>query len=462
MHERNFIVVAAASALSLSAFAGSPEGNDTGSQDLAELRNTVQQMQARINELEAAQTADWMTAERADEIRSLVSDVLADADSRSSLLQGSPTAGWDKGFYLASPDGNFRLKVGGQLQIRFVYNNQDESPTDDNRWGFEMRRVRLLFSGHILDPSWTYDIQINQNRSGGTFFLEDFAYVQKDLGGGWKVRGGQMKAPFLREETLSSIRMMAVERSLVNSAFTTGTVQGVQVGWESDNLRAYGMYHDGPASANTAWSMEDTEYAFSARGEWLAAGAWSQFVDYNGFRDEEFGILVGVAADYSRGEYGTGALLPPPDFNNNEVENIGLTGDVTIDFSGASIAGAIVYRMLDADATGASLDQIGFFVRGGFFITEEWELYGQYEWADLDITGLEELSVVTVGVTRYWAKHNLKWQTDVGFALNEINSVTNPVTGSSVSFANDGAGWRTDSADNDGQIVIRSQLQLVF
>ena len=472
MREGKFIVGMAVCAITLSASAGAPGADQSTdvSQELSQLRDTVSQMQERIDELEAGQGDNWMTEARADEVRGLVADVLSDADTRSSLLQNGSLAGWNNGFYLGSADGNFHLKIGGQLQVRWVYNNRDMPPGsdlggDENRHGFEMRRVRLLFSGHIVDPSWTYDIQINQNRSGGTFFLEDFAYIQKDLGGGWRIRAGQMKAPFLREEMLSSIRMLPVERTLVNSSFTAGTVQGVMVWWNNEDFRAYGMYHDGDGSANTAWSMEDTEYAFTARGEWKAAGDWNQFNDWSGFPDEDFGVLVGAAVNYNEGEYGTGMNLPAPDFNNLEVENLGFTVDAMIDFSGASIGGALVYRNLKAGTGVGSVDleQIGFFVRGGYFITEDWEIYGQYEWADLDIAGLEDLSVITVGVTKYWAKHNLKWQTDIGFGLNDVNAVANPLMpGSTVGFANDGAGWRTDTTGNDGQMVIRSQLQLVF
>ena len=100
----------------------------------------------------------------------------------------------------------------------------------------------------------------------------------------------------------------------------------------------------------------------------------------------------------------------------------------------------------------AQPDQIGFLLRGGFFIAEDWELYGQYEWADSDVAGAEELSVLTIGVNKYWDKHNLKWQTDIGFGLNEVAAV----------FASDGAGWRTDPAGDEGQVVFRTQIQLLF
>ncbi|MHC5023167.1 MAG: hypothetical protein ACYTGG_04565, partial [Planctomycetota bacterium] len=66
---------------------------------------TVEDLQAQIKELrsEVAQLRsgndeNWLTEARADEIRGLVYDVLADADTRSSLLQGGAAAGYDGGF----------------------------------------------------------------------------------------------------------------------------------------------------------------------------------------------------------------------------------------------------------------------------------------------------------------------------------------------------------------------------
>jgi hypothetical protein len=450
-------------AFKLEAFAGDDgaqvaNARDLGTQDsttsriVSDLQSKVAELQSEIDSLKAQTNRDWLSEKRAEEIRGIVQDVLADADVRSSLLQSGMTAGWDKGFFIGSSDANWRLNIGGQFQVRYVYNIQDESPTDDERGGFELRRAKLVLTGNVVDPSWKFDMQLAADRATGAVVIEDAGWIQKDFGNGWKIWLGQMKAPFLREEVLSSRRLFAIERSLVNSFFTAGTVQGVMVGWESDNIHLYGMFHDGNRSLNSAWSVEDTEYAFSGRVEFLALGEWKNMQDYNSFKDEGAGVVIGGAVNYQKSEFGTGNNLPSPDFNNAEVANLGLTADVTIDFGGASLAGAVLYRNLDTDATGASLDQWGFHVRGGVFVVDDWEIYGQYEWATLDVNGLEDLSVVTVGVTKYWAKHNLKWQNDVGYG---INSVAAP-------FAVDSAGWRADAPGQDGQIVLRSQFQLLF
>ena len=49
----------------------------------------------------------------ADEVRAIVSEMLADAETRSSLQSSSGNAGHDGRFFLASPGGDFRRHVGG-------------------------------------------------------------------------------------------------------------------------------------------------------------------------------------------------------------------------------------------------------------------------------------------------------------------------------------------------------------
>jgi hypothetical protein len=428
--------------------------SDTTS-EVTELRGLVKDLQQQVNELKAAGTDRWLTDQRAAEIRSVVQDVLADADTRASLLESGTMAGYDKGFFIASGDGNFLLRIGGQLQVRYVYNHRNDPPTnpppadpgDEYRQGFEIRRAKLLLKGHIFDPTWTYDVQLAADRNTGTMQLEDQAWIQKDLGEGWKVKAGQTKAPYLLEEIWSSQRLLAVERSLFNSFFTAGTVQGVQVAYDAEKWRAFGMYYDGARSANTGWQVPDTEWgAVGGRFEYLFAGEWKQMNDYDGWRGQGTAFMVGVASNYQKGEYGTTATDP-------EVGNFGLTVDATAKFNGWSLSGAFAYRNLDPNGPGAAADQYGFYAQGGVFLSDSIELYARYEWADADMASTpNNLSVATLGVTKFWDKHNLKWQTDIGYGFDPVDSA----------FAQSSAGWLPDSPNEDGQIVIRSQLQLLF
>src|SRR5262245_495403 len=91
----------------MNAGAQAPEKeNASGDPNTAALLDRIAQLEAkstrddaRISALEAEQNEQWLTQERAEQIKGLVRDVLADADSRVSMLQGLNT-GYDNGFII--------------------------------------------------------------------------------------------------------------------------------------------------------------------------------------------------------------------------------------------------------------------------------------------------------------------------------------------------------------------------
>src|SRR5262245_52609458 len=68
--------------------------------EIEHLRNENQQMRGEIDDLHAQNDENWLTESRAEQIRGLVQDVIADADTRASLLQNGMTAGWSEHFFL--------------------------------------------------------------------------------------------------------------------------------------------------------------------------------------------------------------------------------------------------------------------------------------------------------------------------------------------------------------------------
>ena len=429
---------------------------ESARETIADLTARVAHLESVVGRLRSGRDEPWLTIRRAAEIRGFVQDVLADADTRSSLLQDGMTAGWDRGFFLGSADGNYLLRVQGQLQVRFVYNTQGNSADDDHRWGFENRRTKLTFSGNVIDPSWQYRIQSAANRDGGDFDLDD-AFIAKHFDD-WTLRIGQFKPPFMREELVSSTRQLAVERSLVNEVFNQGRSQGVELAYRGDQFSAAVMVNEGFDRDNTPALAQDTEFAITARVEALLAGSWGQFKDFASWPDETSAVMIGAAVHYERDEFGTGdGLFVDADAdglddtpNDDELETLAFTADLSLEFGSANAFAAVVYRDLDSDSVDA--EQLGVVVQGGVFLTNDWEILARYEWGDLDRAGVDDLSVITFGVNRFWDKHALKWSMDVGIGLSEI---AEPWSAS-------GAGWRTDASGQDGQIVVRSQMQLLF
>lgn len=407
--------------------------------EIASMQAEVQSLRATVDRLERERATGSLALQRADEMEALVMDVLADADSRASLLQAGVASGYDKGFFIASADGSFRLRINGRFHARFTYNHQDNSAEDDDRWGFENRRFRMSFQGHVIDPSWRYKIGGAFDRDSGVFETSD-VYLAKDLGDGWELTAGQFKLPFQREWMVSPFRQLVADRSLVYGAFRVRRSDGVQISHECEKFSMKLAVSDGANNDDTQAVDEDTEVALTGRVEWLVDGKWKQFKDFTGWTDDGFGLLLGAAGHWERDEYGSAA--------GPEEETISWTVDASAEFAGASLFAAVTGRSLDT--TGQT--QWGGVLQGGFFLVpDKWDLFARFEYGD-DDSAAENLSLLTVGVNRYFAQHNLKWTADLGYAFNPIAD----------HWASSGAGYREDENGDDGQTVLRTQLQLLF
>ena len=444
-------------------------------EELRETQNQVKDLTTEVEELRAQTDDNWLTENRAKEIRSIVSDVLSDADQRASLLQGGMTAGWDDGFFLSSQDGRFALNIDGQMQIRWVYNWHEEAGTDNHIQGFENTRSKLTFRGHIFNRDLTYLLRMDVTRNEvglvtGLFFLQD-AWVRKQLNDNWSIRFGQFKEPFNREELVSSAYQLAVERSLVNENLNLGRTQGIELQYKSDNWKINIATGDGatdnlggfdaiiepggaPVYSNAL--LRDVEYSITGRAEWKLAGTWEQFADLTSPRDDAFGLLLGAGLHYEHGETGT----PGPD---DSEKWFAATFDVSLEFGGANLFASVIYHNVDTDLIGGTtVEAYGAVIQGGYYFTNEIEAFARLEWGqfNFDAGGFASptLTVVTIGMNYYFHNHAAKLTTDFGFTFD-------PIAGAGTAGApwdSDIAGYRSESRDADTQLVFRLQYQLLF
>ena len=81
------------------------------------LRQMIVELKSEVAQLKHQDDA-WLNDQRVDEIRELVSDVLADADTRANLLGDSATTGYKNGWFITTADGRWKLKFNFQLQVR--------------------------------------------------------------------------------------------------------------------------------------------------------------------------------------------------------------------------------------------------------------------------------------------------------------------------------------------------------
>jgi hypothetical protein len=491
----------AALAISGAVFAGADDDAMQRMQaEIDALKQANQKQGDEIQAMKAQNGEQWLTEQRATQIRGIVSDVLADANSRISLQSDSATAGYDKGFFIASADGNFRLNLKGQLQTRFAYNHVNAAAAGapggtqaNNEYGFEIRRAKLTFAGHVVDPSWKYELKVAFERNGGVtgngsgqVQLEE-AFIEKDFGGGIFLRGGQWKNWFNYEEFTSSSAQQFVDRSIVNQYFSTKFVQGVVLGIQQDWWRTWASYNDGGGnrSIQVIQTKNLTEYALTGRLELLMAGQWAQFKDMQGWVGSDFAAAVGGAINWQRGTgiqgirnsigNGTipGAVGATP--GGEQASLLTYTVDLNLRAGGWSFFGAFlgntVYGFTPTVPLPNSPTSLGVVAQGGFFLTENLELIARYEglWVTngLGVTAVtpnalnnQTLNILTVGANWYFAKNSLKFTVDGAYAFNNVEFNTG-LYGESIS----GNDWRSTvnaSGRGRGEIVFRAQMQLLF
>lgn len=114
-----FLTGATATMLTGAVFAASPSSDISSTN----LQARLEAAEAKIAQLSSQQDADWLTEQRSDEIREIVQDVLADADTRASLQGSNMSAGYDNGFVISSTDGKWKLRINGLLQNRWILSN---------------------------------------------------------------------------------------------------------------------------------------------------------------------------------------------------------------------------------------------------------------------------------------------------------------------------------------------------
>ncbi len=477
------VLLAAAAVVTTAAAGGDPKTEETTAPappGLGELIGRIErlesdkvQMQEEIDELRANNGDTWLTEARASQVRLLVEDVLADADTRSSLLQDGATAGWDGQFFVGSADGRFRLNVGGQLQFRWIWNYQKRaaaaSPLQRSYiYGFENTRTKLVFSGHVFSPDLTFKVQGDFGAQtslpplvagAGSNVLQD-AWIRWMLNSDWSLRFGQFKLPFSREYLVDSMYQQVIERSLVSERGNLGRSPGIELtrGGRTSTfsiaLSNGGDFNPAPGvgpitipnvPANAPALTSTTEYAVTARYQHKFAGTWDQFRQLTSPPGEAFALMWGVAGHYQRNDPKTGG--------RDHTNWVAFTSDISAQYGGANVFSSITYHYFDVP--GFNVSTFGYTLQGGMYFTEKFEGFARVEWGRFIINSEDfqkDLAIVTIGGNYYLDGQDLKLSVDVGFGLNAVSGFWN----------SNYAGWRSDLEDVRPQILVRTQFQLLF
>jgi hypothetical protein len=422
----------------------------------------VAALRARVNELEGKQSENWLNERRATEVKALVKEVLADADTRASLLEGGSVAGHNgKNFFLASEDGNYLMNVSGNLQPRYIWNSRhntgpsDPTPpgatsaNDNDENGFEISRAQVALSGHVVNPAWTYMIRFNVQQGAeesGTVGVAEIATIGYQVTDQLNVRVGRAKDPFTRESMVDDMYQLAVDRSVADAIFGAGYVEGIFAAYDiNDMIHLQATIDDGNHSAGTSFNTDATDLAVGARIDIKLAGDWAQARDFAAWSGEEMGLFVGGGARYIWGETG--------DANFTNENGLDYTADAQFEMAGFNALASFTGFSAEADPNGTTDSYAAVIQAGYMIIPDKLEPFGRYEWIKQDTNpGSEETNILTAGVNYYIAKQAVKVTIDVVYAFDALTA-TNGTAVQNLGLLS--------SASSD-QFALRAQVQLMF
>ena len=369
----------------------------------------VEEINATIRqELETARielSDNWINEQRAAQVALIVQEILDDADTRTSLRGDGLMMGWSNGFFLASPDGKYKLQLSGLSQTRFLASwvghsslvrqgiGPDIPDPNYRRWkmGFEQTRTILNVAGSVDSPQVDFLLQMGYARvdEDNNEFLDSSvivfdarewdAWIRMRLSDDISIKAGIFTLPFSRESLVPSQHQLVIEKSLVDHRFGLGRSQGIQLTWASTDRRFFLAYSNGtravfngliwtliagdtgPVITPKAAILMDTSYAVTMRHEWKLLGNWKQFQQFTSPPGSERGVLIGIAGHRQVTEE-----FPSSPFDPAGVEDStfwGITGDVSLQFDGATLFGSIVYERLKGLVPSTpKMDIIGFVV----------------------------------------------------------------------------------------------------
>jgi hypothetical protein len=325
-----------------------------------------------------------------------------------------------KEFAIASADGNWSLKIGALMQLRFTYERlKGEDPAD--RYAFSIPRARVSLSGTALTKRLGYEFVAHWDK-GGIPGVKD-AYIDFRAHEQFRIRFGQYKKPFDREELTSDSKLEFGERSIVAKPFGQGRDIGLMFhnGFSKSPPFEYALGVFNGTSDKTVFKIDAAKNtidssAIPKRFHPMAVAR----VGYN------YGDLKGYSeADLEGGplRFG-GALGTLVDFNLDDDSSSGIAAnvDVMLKAYGFALTGGGFLQWIADPSSGRFKDQVyaGAGLRGQLGYTIMKLVQPAFRYARLIPKGTNnDVQEIMGAVNFYPFGHDLQVQIDGGANITE-------------------------------------------
>jgi len=357
-------------------------------------------------------------------------------DLKKLKTKNAPHFNYKTGLGFATPDSSYSVNIRFRMQNRFLMNTKDEEHLETGSWEARVRRCRLSFVGHILNPKWNYYLQLSFSRGDMDWSDADVSTqntspnVVRDAMIFYKpIKNlqfalGQGKLPGNRQRVISSGAQQFYDRSIVNANFTPDRDFGFFVNYTTQLGKTFTVLTKLAATSGEGRNSvgSNTGLAYTGRIELLPLGTFTDGGDYyEGDLVREPKPKISLAGGYhfndlavrTAGQLGKD-LLATRSFNV-------YMADFLFKYKGIALSSEYIRRDTDGSpivvgtdsksrtiVTGDGINtQLSYCFKNMFEVALRHSLVSPHR--DL-ISKVRENEQYGIGVTKYLNKHKLKVQ----------------------------------------------------
>ncbi len=372
-----------------------------------------EQIQALKNRIESAPATK---EERIVEFE----DYLSSAEARKELGLGMPavTALYspDEEKYsivFRSQDDRYSLGIGGRLQFRYTFKDNDEDfgGTDTNN--IDVRRARLALGGNIYSKLIHYYIELD----GDSFDVGVNFYVYFTPLEELNAKIGYFKVPFNQQRMTTSAKLLFQDRAIASEAFDQDRDYGVDI--YGKPFDGYMEYHaavfqgagEDPADRGTDDNL-DNELMYVLNLRYNPFGKYDTVDETDVKYTEKFKATVAASVAFN---------AKNRDEKLEDTDTIAGVVELSMKYRGLSWHNEYFVMTADPESGGNSIDSDGFFTQAGYFvIPKKLEVAARYSLVDPNSDVSDDfMREYALGVNYYFRAHRSKIQSDFGHYVTE-------------------------------------------
>ncbi len=376
-----------------------------------ELERQIAALRREVQTIRAHENRTWMSRQREAQIKRIVQGVLKASARHAQQLQQQVTAGYDRGFFVRSPENNFRLNIRGYIQVGYIFGystvgnaqniNTLGQPTGPPAVGdaseFNMRRARLIFSGHAFSPRFIYEVSGDFAGSSNTngYLQMKTTYAGYRLMKGVLLRAGVLRVPFTYLSDYPVTGDDFGSFPLLSTPFNAERSLGLDVSGKffSDHFTYDVQVNNGSKASNVGTAI-DNRLGYYLRVQYSSGGRVARFKNEGAIHPRHhLAWMIGAGLGYETQNSSAGAFPSPqtslsiaglstpdgagfyPKFSANG-SLYRATGDAHLKFEGIDASTTIFFQQYnDRPPAGSSTDNfVAAFGRRSLF---EMAYYGE-------------------------------------------------------------------------------------